>query len=72
MLVQCERCATEAGLGGGRGGLRLRTLQVFASLIVEHALLPLNEVRRISIACGEFRPRRLKQNLAVDTKMHYF
>ena len=33
--------AAEAGLGGGRGTVRRRTLQVFASHIVEHALLPL-------------------------------
>ena len=53
------------GRGGGqrRGGrLHLRALLVGASLSVQHALLPLNEVRRISVASGEFRPRRLKQN----------
>ena len=55
------------GRGGGqrRGGrLRLAALQGVCT-IVQHALLPLNEVRRISVACGEFRPRRLKQNPTV-------
>ena len=56
------------GSGGGqrRGGrLRLAALQVLAFGIYPARPATSDEVRRISVACGEFRPRRLKQNLAV-------
>ena len=56
------------GRGGGqrRGGrLRLAALQVLAFGICLARPATSDEVRRISVACGEFRPRRLKQNLAV-------
>ena len=67
MLVEVgkgERFATEAGLGGEGGGFASHLCKELYT-IVQHALLPLNEVRRISVACGEFRPRRLKQNPTV-------
>ena len=57
-----------SGRGGGqrRGGrLRLAALQVLAFGICPARPATSDEVRRISVACGEFRPRRLKQNPAV-------
>ena len=57
---------------GGRGGaqrrggrLRLAALQVLAFGIYPARPATSDEVRRISVACGEFRPRRLKQNPTV-------
>ncbi len=41
-----------SGASGGRGRLRLRALKGFVSH-VQHALLPLDEVRRIYVAFGE-------------------
>jgi hypothetical protein len=59
-----KRFAAEAGVSGGGGGFASQLCKELYTSI-QHALLPLNEVRRISVACGEFRPRRLKQNPAV-------
>ena len=55
------------GRGGGqrRGGrLRLASLQGALHYYPARPATS-DEVRRISVACGEFRPRRLKQNPAV-------
>ena len=59
-----ESSAAKAGLGGGGGGFASEPLQGARH---EHLARPAtsDEVRRISIACGEFRPRRLKQNPVV-------
>ena len=43
---------SRGGASGGRGRLRLRALKGFVSHI-QHALLPLDEVRRIYVAFGE-------------------
>ena len=58
------RSAAEAGVSGGGGGFASQLCKEFYTT-VQHAVLPLNEVRWISVACGEFRPRRLKQNPVV-------
>ena len=47
-----EKVGGRSGASGGRGRLRLRALIGIVSHI-QHALLPLNEVRRIYVAFGE-------------------
>ena len=61
--AQGTRFAAEAGVSGGGGGFVSELCKNLHYRLARPATS--DEVRRISVACGEFRPRRLKQNPAV-------
>ena len=62
-VMRAGRFAAEAGASGGGGGFTSELCKFLHYRLARPATS--DEVRRISVACGEFRPRRLKQNPAV-------